>query len=40
VIGLSGDSGRVTGPHLHFGFTILGYAINPLDFIDKINATF
>ena len=40
VIGLSGATGRVTGPHLHFGFTILGYAINPLDFIEKINATF
>jgi len=40
VIGLSGDSGRVTGPHLHFGITVLGYAINPLDFINKINATF
>jgi murein DD-endopeptidase MepM/ murein hydrolase activator NlpD len=39
-IGLSGQSGRVTGPHLHFGITVGGYAINPIDFIEKINATF
>lgn len=40
VIGLSGKSGRVTGPHLHFGMIVGGYAINPLDFIQKINAIF
>ena len=38
VLGLSGDTGRVTGPHLHFGIMVQGYAINPLHFIDTINS--
>lgn len=40
VIATSGASGRVTGPHLHFGIMLLGSAINPLDFIEKVNSTF
>lgn len=40
VIGLSGATGRVTGPHLHFGFMVRGVAIDPLDFITKINTLF
>ena len=34
VIGLSGSSGRVTGPHLHFGVRLDGARINPLKLID------
>lgn len=40
IIGLSGATGRVTGPHLHFGFMVRGVAIDPLDFITKINTLF
>ena len=40
VVGLSGSTGRVTGPHLHFGFMVQGIPIDPLDFIGKINALF
>jgi murein DD-endopeptidase MepM/ murein hydrolase activator NlpD len=40
VIGLSGNSGRVTGPHLHFGLMVQSTPIAPLDFIEKINALF
>ncbi|WP_139452544.1 M23 family metallopeptidase [Campylobacter armoricus] len=37
VIGLSGASGRVTGPHLHFGILVNGVQVDPLDFIAKFN---
>lgn len=37
VIGLSGDSGRVTGPHLHFSFRVGGEQIDPLQFIELVN---
>lgn len=37
IIGLSGASGRVTGPHLHFGILVNGVQVDPLDFIDKFN---
>jgi len=40
AIRLSGNFGRVTGSHLHFGFTILEYTVNTLDFVNKINAIF
>jgi murein DD-endopeptidase MepM/ murein hydrolase activator NlpD len=33
LIGLSGCSGRVTGPHLHFGIRLNGKRINPLTLI-------
>ena len=36
-LGLSGASGRVSGPHLHFGIAINGVSVNPLDFINKFN---
>lgn len=37
-IALSGDSGRITGPHLHFGMVVHGIQADPLDLIEKINA--
>ncbi|QKF64833.1 M23 family metallopeptidase [Campylobacter corcagiensis] len=37
IIGLSGDSGRVSGPHLHFGIMVGGNSVEPLKFIQKIN---
>ncbi|TQR58137.1 M23 family metallopeptidase [Campylobacter troglodytis] len=40
VIALSGDSGRVTGAHLHFGIFAGGTQVDPLDFIEKFNALF
>lgn len=38
VLGLSGDSGRVNGPHLHFGIFATGNSVNPLTFTKKINS--
>ncbi len=40
VIALSGDTGRVTGAHLHFGIFAGGAQVDPLDFIEKFNALF
>ncbi|WP_170018379.1 M23 family metallopeptidase [Campylobacter sp. RM16190] len=40
IIGLSGASGRVSGPHLHFGVIVNGVQVNPINFIKKINALF
>lgn len=37
VLGLSGDSGRVSGPHLHFGIRVSGKQVDPLHFIALIN---
>jgi murein DD-endopeptidase MepM/ murein hydrolase activator NlpD len=36
VIGLSGMSGRVTGPHLHWGALLNGARVDPLALIDKL----
>lgn len=40
IIGLSGASGRITGPHLHFGVVVNQIQVNPLNFIEKINEIF
>ena len=37
VIALSGKSGRVTGPHLHFGVRVFGVQVDPLQFISLMN---
>ncbi|HEY1235502.1 MAG TPA: M23 family metallopeptidase [Candidatus Binatia bacterium] len=37
VIGLSGASGRVTGPHLHWGARLSGARINPLELLKVIS---
>ncbi|MDD6055370.1 MAG: M23 family metallopeptidase [Helicobacter sp.] len=40
IVALSGASGRVSGPHLHFGILVRGAQIDPLDFITQVNALF
>ena len=37
VLGLSGESGRVTGPHLHFSARINGVQVDPLQLIALMN---
>ncbi len=37
ILGLSGDTGRVTGPHLHFSFRVGGEQVDPLQLIKLIN---
>lgn len=37
VLGLSGSTGRVTGPHLHFAFKLHGVTVDPLQLIDLLN---
>ncbi|MEN4052793.1 MULTISPECIES: M23 family metallopeptidase [Sulfurimonas] len=36
-LGLSGQSGRVTGPHLHFSARIAGVQVDPLQLISLLN---
>lgn len=38
IIGLAGATGRVTGPHLHFGIRVNGEQIDPLQFITLVNS--
>jgi len=39
-LGLSGATGRVTGPHLHFSIILQSKKIDPLDFIKKVNSLY
>jgi len=38
IIGLAGMSGRVTGPHLHWGARLNGARIDPFELIEKLGA--
>ncbi|MEW5831702.1 MAG: M23 family metallopeptidase [Campylobacterota bacterium] len=40
VIGLTGATGRITGPHLHFGMTVHSRQTDPLHLIAQINGLF
>lgn len=37
IVGLSGASGRVSGPHLHFGIFANGMQVDPMQFISHFN---
>lgn len=37
IIGLSGQSGRVSGPHLHFAVRVGGVQVDPLQFVALMN---
>ena len=40
IIGISGATGRVSGPHLHFGVIVRNIQVDPLVFIEKFNSLF
>jgi len=40
VVGLSGDTGRVSGPHLHWGVSLSGFSVDPSQFKKAISILF
>ncbi|MFA9373870.1 MAG: M23 family metallopeptidase, partial [Poseidonibacter sp.] len=38
ILGLSGDTGRITGPHLHYSFRINAIQVDPLQAIEILNS--
>lgn len=40
TIGLSGATGRITGPHLHFAIMVHGVQTDPVDLLTQINKLF
>lgn len=38
ILGLSGSTGRITGPHLHFTFRINGLQVDPIQAIKILNS--
>jgi len=40
VIGLAGATGRVSGPHLHWGVKVNGVNVNPLHMLQTLNSLF
>ena len=37
IIGLSGATGRITGPHLHFSARVGGLQVDPLQLVTLLN---
>jgi len=40
VLGLAGSTGRSTGPHLHFGVKVQGVTVDPMQFLETVNALY
>lgn len=38
IVGWTGDTGRVSGPHLHWGVKVNGVAVDPLQFVEVVGS--